>query len=254
MANWMAMEPQPPGPDGNQKPFKISPARSQPQILKPPPYHPSEPPRTATAISFQRQLPTGITPHQLAQNGLYHQVRAGVGDTACCFTCEAEIPLKAIQEKPTGDLSKFTKKTAYGKLFATTLNRSYRLHILNPMRPLSQTHLLRSLLLNLIRDPNLPWHQQLLHSPRPAPNITLTIEDLDRRIHNKPSPFQLENTTRQRTIKRTRKKTAFVTQSLTIFLASALLAFSRFLTEMQPSDTCYPSRPQFHYSRAMKAA
>jgi hypothetical protein len=64
----------------------------------------------ARAISFQHQLLTGITPHQLAQNGLYHQVRAGVGDTACCFACETVVPLKAIQEKPTGDLSKIHKE------------------------------------------------------------------------------------------------------------------------------------------------
>ncbi|KAF2999989.1 hypothetical protein E8E15_000604 [Penicillium rubens] len=83
----------------------------------------------------------------------------------------------------------------------------------------------------------------------------LTIEDLHLRFHNKPSPFQLENKTSQRSIKRTRNKPASVTQSLSRFLASALPAFSRFLTEMQPkSDTSYPSHPQFHYSRAMRAA
>jgi hypothetical protein len=86
-------------------------------------------------------------------------------------------------------------------------------------------------------------------------NPILTIEDLHLRFHNKPSPFHLENKTSQRSIKRTRNKTASVTQSLSRFLASALPAFSRFLTEMQPkSDTSYPSHPQFHYSRAMRAA
>lgn len=95
----------------------------------------------------------------------------------------------------------------------------------------------------------------------PAQNPTLpakpilTIEDLHHRFHNKPSPFQLENRTSQRSIKRTRYKTASATQSLSRFLASALPAFSRFLTEMQPkSDTCYPSHSQFHDSRAMRAA
>lgn len=100
--------------------------------------------------------------------------------------------------------------------------------------------------------------------PQPTPpvqepflpaNPILTIEDLHLRFHNKPSPFHLENKTSQRSIKRTRNKTASVTQSLSRFLASALPAFSRFLTEMQPkSDTSYPSHPQFHYSRAMRAA
>ncbi|KAJ6041233.1 hypothetical protein N7460_006623, partial [Penicillium canescens] len=71
--------------------------------------------------------------------------------------------------------------------------------------------------------------------PQPTPpvqepflpaNPILTIEDLHLRFHNKPSPFQFENKTSQRSIKRTRNKTASVTQSLSRFLASALPAFS----------------------------
>ncbi|KAI2669859.1 hypothetical protein LCP963914a_9879 [Penicillium roqueforti] len=96
-----------------------------------------------------------------------------------------------------------------------------------------------------------PPAQELFLPAKPI----LTIEDLYLRFHNKPSPFQLENKTSQRSTKRTRNKTASATQSLSRFLASALPAFSRFLTEMQPkSDTSYPSHPQFHYSRAMRAA
>ncbi|KAJ5240631.1 uncharacterized protein N7469_002222 [Penicillium citrinum] len=68
----------------------------------------------------------------------------------------------------------------------------------------------------------------------------LTIEDLRRRFHNKPSPFQIENKKSQRSIKRTRNKPISATQSLSKFLASALPAFSRYLKEMQPkSGTCY---------------
>jgi hypothetical protein len=121
------MEPQPPGPDGNQKPFQIIPSpfatsnptapalpskRTAPHRNVKPLFRISTTYSTiaARAISFQRQLLTGITPHQLAQNGLYHQVRAGVGDTACCFACEAEVPLDAIQENPTSDLSKIHKE------------------------------------------------------------------------------------------------------------------------------------------------
>ncbi|OQE60174.1 hypothetical protein PENNAL_c0313G01404, partial [Penicillium nalgiovense] len=116
------MEPHQPGPGGNQKPFEIIPspfAASHPTTESTSPSNRTTPQRNvkplfristtystiaARAISFQRQLLTGITPHQLAQNGLYHQVRAGVGDTACCFTIM--VPLKAIQGNPTGDLSK----------------------------------------------------------------------------------------------------------------------------------------------------
>ena len=91
--------------------------------------------------------------------------------------------------------------------------------------------------------------------PVPPTIPTLTVEDLHRRFHNKPSPFQLEKKRSQRSKKRTRNKAASATQSLSRFLASALPAFSRFLTEMQPkSDTCYPSQSHFNYSRAMRAA
>ncbi|KAJ5047003.1 hypothetical protein NUH16_003506 [Penicillium rubens] len=91
--------------------------------------------------------------------------------------------------------------------------------------------------------------------PVPPTIPTLTIEDLHRRFHNKPSPFQLEKKRSQRSMKRTGNKIASATQSLSRFLASALPAFSRFLTEMQPkTDTCYPSHSQFNYSRAMRAA
>lgn len=91
--------------------------------------------------------------------------------------------------------------------------------------------------------------------PIPPTIPTLTIEDLHRRFHNKPSPFQLEKKRSQRSVKRTQNKNASATQSLSRFLASALPAFSRFLTEMQPkSDTCYPSHSQFNSSRAMRAA
>jgi hypothetical protein len=84
---------------------------------------------------------------------------------------------------------------------------------------------------------------------------TLTIEDLHRRFHNKPSPFQLENQPSRRATKRAGNQKASATQSLSRFLASALPAFSRFLTEMQPnSDACCPSHSYISHSRAMRAA
>lgn len=98
---------------GTRNPSKSSLAPSQPLSLQnPPPVQPNNHSYStiaARAISFQRQLLTGITPHQLAQNGLYHQVRAGVGDIACCFACENAVPLGALQEVFTGDLSKIHK-------------------------------------------------------------------------------------------------------------------------------------------------
>ncbi|KAJ5106864.1 hypothetical protein N7456_003539 [Penicillium angulare] len=90
-----------------------------------------------------------------------------------------------------------------------------------------------------------PTSHQSVHRPKP----TLTIEDLHRRFHNKPSPFELEKR------KKKRSKTTSAAQSLSKFLNSALPAFSRYLAEMQPKlDTCYPSHSQFNYSRAMRTA
>lgn len=59
----------------------------------------------------------------------------------------------------------------------------------------------------------------------------LTMEDLYRRFHNKPSPFQLETKTRKRSA-RTRNKTVLATKSLSRFLTSALPALSQFLAEI----------------------
>lgn len=101
---------------------------------------------------------------------------------------------------------------------------------------------------------SIPSTQKPITPAKPAKSV-ITIEDLHRRFHNKPSPFQLEDKPKQRATKRVRNKSASATQSLSRFLASALPAFSQFLTEMQPkSDACCPSHPQFHYSRAMRAA
>lgn len=129
-----------------------------------------------------------------------------------------------------------------------------------PLQPtpiiISSHHNQRPTYASIVQNPTLsPQSTPKPNKPVPPTIPTLTIEDLHRRFHNKPSPFQIEKKLSQRSMKRSRNKTASATQSLSRFLASALPAFSRFLTEMQPkSDTCYPSHPQFHYSRAMRAA
>ncbi|KAJ5743439.1 hypothetical protein N7533_010541 [Penicillium manginii] len=271
------------------------------------------------AISFQRQLLTGITPHQLAQNGLYHQVRAGVGDIACCFACEAAVPLDAIQENPTGDVSKIHKEDCLWQVICHDLKPflpSPPPHSHTPSaNPSSQFSAVESssqpktyptptahTIVNQA-DPDLETSAELpparLESvplaPRPTtvppqpiqptlrttspptsqkqtyasvlqqpttsspppttrpqptpPNHPLIIEELRRRFHNKPSPFELEKR------KKKRQKTTSAAQSLSRFLNSALPAFSRFLVEMQPAaDNCWPPRPGTHPSRAMRAA
>ncbi|CAI7639595.1 unnamed protein product [Penicillium pancosmium] len=87
--------------------------------------------------------------------------------------------------------------------------------------------------------PSLPQPTLQTYQSAPSPKYTLTIEDLYRRFHNKPSPFQLNKKTSKSSARRARKKNAFTTQSLTKFLISALPAFSQLLAEMQPAaDNC----------------
>ena len=129
-----------------------------------------------------------------------------------------------------------------------------------PLQPtpiiISSHHNQRPIYISILQYPNISPQS----TPKPDKSVpptisTLTIKDFHRRFHNKLSPFQIDKKLSQRSMKRTRNKTASTTQSLSRLLASALSAFSWFLTEMQPkSDTCYPSHPQFHYSRAMRAA
>jgi hypothetical protein len=65
----------------------------------------------ARAISFQNQPLTSITPHRLAQKGLYHQLRAEI------------VKLKAIQESPTGDSLKKHQKDWGGGTHSMTVWR-----------------------------------------------------------------------------------------------------------------------------------
>jgi hypothetical protein len=110
---------------------------------------------------------------------------------------------------------------------------------------------------SVLRHPTTTLQQSIPKNRNPVRSTgpILTIEDLYHRFHNKPPPFQRKDRRNQRTNKRTRNKTASATQSLSRFLASALPAFSRYLTEMQPkSDTRSPSYSLFHHSRATRAA
>ncbi|OGE48021.1 hypothetical protein PENARI_c033G04043 [Penicillium arizonense] len=52
------------------------------------------------ALSFQGQVLTGVTPLQLAQNGLYHQPHQGFGGLACCFACQSAQSLYIFQRAP----------------------------------------------------------------------------------------------------------------------------------------------------------
>ena len=104
-----------------------------------------------------------------------------------------------------------------------------------------------------VREQLYAEENQAAHSLR----RTLTIEDLYRRYHNKPSPFKFGKKTSKSSADRARarNKNATATQSLTKFLISALPAFSQLLSEMQPAaDNCWQSYRGTHYSRAARAA
>jgi hypothetical protein len=103
--------------------------------------------------------------------------------------------------------------------------------------------------------PSLPQPTPKIYQTPPSPKYTLTIEDLYRHFHNKPSPFQLNKRTSKSSARRARNKNSFATQSLTKFLISALPAFSQLLAEMQPAaENCWPPHSGTQSSRAMRAA
>ncbi|KAJ5215269.1 uncharacterized protein N7498_001676, partial [Penicillium cinerascens] len=272
-------EPQPRGPDSNQNTFQTVPSplatsnptaptlpskRTAPHRNVKPLFRISTTYSTiaARAISFQRQLLTGITPHQLAQNGLYHQVRAGVSDTACCFTCEAVVPLMPSRKtqntqrrllmasychdlklfipspllhshtpfsaNPSGQISAAESSSRPNPtivnqaehdlrlLTAASTATSHRSSITYPTHPEDHiSHVSKQTYASVLQQPTTS-----LPPPTTRPQLTplnppVTIEELRRRFHNKPSPFELEKR------KTKRQKTTSVAQSLSRFVNSA---------------------------------
>lgn len=100
---YQCMDAQPP-PGWNQEPFGIMARNLTPHNRPNRPFRNVRPlfrisatysTIVARATSFQCQLFTGITPISSPKNGFCHQVRAGVGNVACCSACETVIPLKS---------------------------------------------------------------------------------------------------------------------------------------------------------------
>ena len=54
----------------------------------------------ARALSFQGRVVTGVTPLQLAQNGVYYRVFEDFGESVCCFACSRPTPLYTFQRVP----------------------------------------------------------------------------------------------------------------------------------------------------------
>ncbi|CAI7635288.1 unnamed protein product [Penicillium discolor] len=266
----------------------------------------------ARAVSFHGQLLSGVTPLELAQNGLYYKP-LGLNDrTACCFACGTTTPLTTFLRAPiektprlhtencmwqiiyrdlkslfeTSDSVSQPTTTSTGSppahhlpfngspLKATNSNLSIQCQASpaatltrlpptldpqpqpqpqpqpsqqgsspHPLRPaqtaISPPQLRKPTYASVIQNAptSLEEPTPKTHQPAPPLKSTLTIEDLHRRFHNKPSPFKDDKKTRKFPANR-----------------ATLPAFSRFLAEMQPNpDSRCPSQLKAH-SRAMKAA
>jgi hypothetical protein len=277
----------------------------------------------ARALSFHGQVLTGITPVQLAQNGLYCKPLPGFGRTACCFACGSTKPLSTLQKNPIEEMqqlhladciwqiicrdlkpvfetpdtvthsstaspspSRARPGTALASILLeehSTMNvespteqpstilelgpqqpqptcsseSSQPPQPLSPTSTATSTQNQRPTYASVLQRPNpsLPRPTPRTYYTAPSPKRTLTIEDLYRRFHNKPSPFKRDKKSSKRSANRARKKAASAALSLTKVLISALPAFSQLLGEMQSTaDNCWPPYLGTHYSRAMRAA
>ncbi|KAJ5904818.1 uncharacterized protein N7473_001734, partial [Penicillium subrubescens] len=94
---------------------------------------------------------------------------------------------------------------------------------------------------SVLRQPTRTPPRSILETREPVPSTIsiLTIEDLHRRFHNKPSPFQVESKTRKRSASHNRNKPISATNSLSKFPTSALPAFSRFLAMARPQQRLF---------------
>ncbi|KAL7648963.1 hypothetical protein ACMYSQ_012642 [Aspergillus niger] len=105
--------------------------------------------------------------------------------------------------------------------------------------------------------PSLPQSSSEPYQSAPStkkPTRILSIEDLYRRFHNRPSPFISDKKPSKLSARRARNRNTFATQTLTRFLISALPTLSQLLAEIQPADNCWPPYPRNRHSRATRAA
>lgn len=152
-------------------------------------YHPQTvrnlPPTKSTVPAnrppTQHQLLNGITPHQLARIGLYHQACAGKGNIACCFTCETGVSLKGLQEQHIGDLSHIHKEGCLWQVICYDLKLFLPLH----------THTPSSANLSQITAPK-PNTRPEPH-PTPTAPTPMNQAEIDNEIPAELSPARLES-------------------------------------------------------------
>ncbi|KAJ6118204.1 hypothetical protein N7471_013671 [Penicillium samsonianum] len=214
----------------------------------------------ARALSFQGQVLTGVPPLQLAQNGFYYEPR--VGDLACCFACQSAKRLAIFKSTPIEEVQQLHIADCIWQVLYLDLKQHLETpdafphpitaspsprestpsrHFSSDRKQLETSAADSSIhpqptYASVFQHPTTspPQSTPKTHEPVSPTKLTLTIEDLHRRFHNKTPPYQFENKTRKCPANRIRHKPASATESLSNFLSSALPAFSRFLTEMQP--------------------
>lgn len=244
----------------------------------------------ARALSFQGRVVTGVTPLQLAQNGVYYGISEDFGESVCCFACSRLTPLYTFQRTPiekallhqddciwkiiyqdvktslknpaapsnstnvpppfrqlnpdtcfprdrqlSGSTTSNSNVQSQNQSTTPALTRSGETPSLNvdslaepsPTRPppeqvcssrpfqptpttISSSQSQQPTYAAVLQHPTSTSSQSApnTHQSAPPPNTTLTIDDLHRRFHNKPSPFELDKKIRKRPAKQVSKKAA----------------------------------------------
>ncbi|KAJ6041550.1 hypothetical protein N7460_006940 [Penicillium canescens] len=133
------MDPQPPDPRADRKPFPPlhRPSSISNSATPPTPPELSTPQRTtqekflisttystiaARALSFQGQVLSGVTPLQLAKNGFHYQPFSS-GGLACCFACQSAKRLDSLQRAPFQELQQPHRADCIWKVISSDLKQ-----------------------------------------------------------------------------------------------------------------------------------
>ncbi|CAG8946996.1 unnamed protein product [Penicillium salamii] len=220
----------------------------------------------ARAVSFYGQLLSSVTPLQLAQNGLYYKLLGLNNQAACYFACRTTTPLTIFLRAPIKETLRLHTENYIWQIIYYDLKSYFENP--NPVFQSTNTSIKSTPIYHHFPSNRLPSKTTTsnltisLAQPTYKPyqpvaplKFTLTIEDLHCCFHNKPPPFKDDKKTRNHLANRACNKRASAIHSLVRFLHSALPAFSRFLSEMQPNlDSRCPSHLKVHNSRAIRAA
>ncbi|KAJ5365247.1 hypothetical protein N7517_008133 [Penicillium concentricum] len=82
----------------------------------------------ARAVSFHGQLLSGVTPLQLAQNGLYYKPLGPNNRAACCFACGTTTPLTTFLRAPIEEIPRLHTENCMWQI----IYRDLKSHFENP--------------------------------------------------------------------------------------------------------------------------